>query len=147
MLHRMAVRRLEPGDEAVAEAACRLFGAVGDIDAGEFLRRDEAHLFVAEDDLGVAGWVYGHELIHPDGERTMLLYALDVAERARRAGRGRALVSAFVDHARMRGCTEVWVLTDDGNVGGRATYAAAGGARDSVDQVMYTWRLAAGRHS
>jgi GNAT superfamily N-acetyltransferase len=143
----VTVRRLGPGDEAIADAACRLFGADGAIDAAGFLRREDAHLFVDDDDVGVAGWVYGHELIHPDGERTMLLYALDVAERARRTGRGRALVVAFVEHARSQGCTEVWVLTDDGNLGGRATYEAAGGLRDAVAPVMYTWRLASGRHS
>lgn len=95
----------------------------------------------------MAGWVYGHELLHPDGERTMLLYALDVAERARGAGHGRGLVEGFVALARERGCTEVWVLTDDDNPAGLATYASAGGKRDPVVQVMFTWRLAPGRHS
>ena len=143
----MDVRQLQAGDEHVAADACRLFGADGDLDPAAFLVRAEAALLIAEDDVGVAGWVYGHELVHPDGERTMMLYALDVAERAQRRGVGTALVTAFVDHAQRRGCTEVWVLTDDANVAGLATYAAAGGSRDSVPQVMYTWKLAEGRHS
>lgn len=71
----------------------------------------------------------------------MLLYALDVAEHRRRRGIGKALVTAFLDHARATGCTEVWVLTDDGNPAGAATYRAAGGQRDPVDQVMFTWTL------
>lgn len=94
-----------------------------------------------------AGFVYGHELVHPDGERTMLLYALDVDEAFRRQGHGRALVEAFVAHARDRGCTEVWVLTDDANAPALATYAAAGGRRDPEESVMFTWPLAPGRAS
>ena len=95
----------------------------------------------------VVGWVYGHELIHPDGECTMLLYALDVLEGHRGQGLGTSLVAAFVEHARQRGCTEVWVLTDHDNAAGLATYASAGGQSDGGGQVMFSWRLAPGRHS
>lgn len=143
----MGVRQLRAGDEHLAAHACRLFGANDDLDPAAFLSRAETALLIAEDEVGVAGWVYGHELVHPDGEKTMMLYALDVAERARRQGVGKALVTAFVDQARSRECTELWVLTDDGNSAGIATYGAAGGRRDSVPQVMFSWKLAEGRHS
>lgn len=89
-----------------------------------------------------AGLAYGHELAHPDGDRTVLLYSLDVDERFRRRGHGRAVVEAFVAEAARRGASEVWVLTDDGNPAGLATYRSAGGERDQVDQVMFTWPLA-----
>ncbi len=138
----MRVRRLETGDEEVAEQVCHLFDGDGDVDPGPFLRRPEAVMFVVEDDGGPCGCVYGHELVHPDGERTMLLYSLDVAEHARRRGYGAGLVTAFVDHARESGCTEVWVLTDDGNPAALATYRAAGGERDPEHQVMFVWPLA-----
>jgi ribosomal protein S18 acetylase RimI-like enzyme len=140
-------RLLGPGDECVAEEACRLFELEGDLDPAAFLTRDETALFVAEEGDRVVGWAYGHELIHPDGERTMLLYSLDVDEASRRRGHGRRLVTAFVDHARRRGCTEVWVLTDDGNPAGLATYRSAGGRRDPVDAVMFAWHLRDGNHS
>ena len=147
------VRRLSVGDEARAEAAVRLFAEEAPsrpIDVVSFLRRAEAVLFVAleDDDDGVlAGWVYGHELVHPDGERTMLLYALDVDEPWRGRGHGRALVTAFVDHARATGCTEVWVLTDDANAAALATYASAGGVREADQSVMFVWPLAPGREA
>ena len=102
---------------------------------------------VADDGTTPAGWVYGHELVHPDGERTMLLYALDVDEPFQRQGRGRALVEAFVDETRRRGCTEVWVLTGDGNPAALATYASAGGRREADPSVMFTWPLAPGREA
>lgn len=143
----MTVRRLDTGDEALVADACRLFGLAGDIEPAAFLQRAETTLLVAEANDELAGWVYGHELVHPDGERTMLLYALDVTEAHRGHGHGSALVVAFVDDARLRGCTEVWVLTDHDNDAGLATYTAAGGLPDGGGQVMFTWRLAAGNHS
>ena len=138
----MTVRRLSVGDEALAEAAVGLFAEDAPalpIDVGAFLGRPEAVLFVAlDEDAGeLAGWIYGHELVHPDGERTMLLYALDVDEGFRRRGHGRSLVTAFVEHARATGCTEVWVLTDDGNPAAIATYAAAGGVREDEASVIH----------
>jgi ribosomal protein S18 acetylase RimI-like enzyme len=141
------IRRLVPGDEPLAELACRTFGIVGDFDPAAFLARPEAVLLIVERGDDVAGWLYGHELVHPDGERTMLLYALEVAEGRRGQGWGKALVSAFVDHAASRGCTEVWVLTNHDNRPAIATYTSAGGSRNGSGQVMFTWRLAPGRHS
>ena len=148
----MSVRRLAVGDEEVAEAAVRLFAEEAPslpIDVASFLRRPEAVLLVAldGDDSTVAGWVYGHELVHPDGERTMLLYALDVDEPMRGRGHGRALVTAFVEQARSTGCTEVWVLTDDANPAALATYASAGGTREDDLSVMFTWPLRPGREA
>lgn len=147
----MTVRRLGAGDEALAEEAVALLLAdEGDgfpTDVGAFLRSPNAAGFVALDEGRVAGWVYGHELVHPDGERTMLLYALDVDEALRRRGHGRALVEAFVAHARERGCTEVWVLTGDANPAALATYAAAGGKQQAEASVMFTWPLAPGREA
>jgi hypothetical protein len=70
------VRSLGPGDEAVAERACQLFGLTGDVDTSAFLSRPEALLLVAVEGGTLAGWVYGHELVHLDGERTMLEDAL-----------------------------------------------------------------------
>ena len=146
----MTLRRLSVGDEALAEAAVALFAEEAPslpVDVSAFLCRPEAVLLVAVEDEDLAGWVYGHELVHPDGERTMLLYALDVDEPWRGRGHGRALVTTFVDVARSSGCTEVWVLTDDENVAALATYASAGGVRDPDESVMFTWPLAPGREA
>jgi aminoglycoside 6'-N-acetyltransferase I len=138
------VRRVEPGDEELVAQVCRLFDDHdddSDLDPEAFLQRPETVMFVVEDDSGACGCAYGHELVHPAGERTMLLYSLDVAESVRRRGYGVALVNALVDHARAIGCTEVWVLTDDANPAALATYSAAGGQRDPADQVMFVWPL------
>lgn len=143
----VTIRRLHSADINTARAACRTFGWDGALDPGPFLSDSPCHLFVAEAGSAVLGWVYGHERIHPDGERTMLLYSLDVVDGARRRGIGRALTETFVEHARSRGATEVWVLTETDNDGGQATYRAAGARRDLEEPVMFTWELRPGRHS
>lgn len=143
----MSLRRLVRGDEETAQRACRVFGAAGILDARRFLGLHECTLLVFEEDGELLGWAYGHELVHPDGESTMLLYSLDVVPGARGRGIGRSLVSAFVAEARASGCSEVWVLTDEANSAGMATYRSAGGVRDVVPQVMFTWHLTDGRHS
>jgi RimJ/RimL family protein N-acetyltransferase len=141
------VRLLGPADVRGARAATRLYTEGADVDPARFLASDGTALVVAEIGVVAVGCAYGHELVHPDGEGTMLLYSLDVDERVRRRGIGRRLVEEFVQHARTRGCTEVWVLTDGANRAGLATYAAAGGRRDPTPSVMFTWKLADGRHS
>jgi GNAT superfamily N-acetyltransferase len=140
------IRLLAPGDEHLAEQACQLY-TTGAVEPAAFLGVPGTALVVAVDDGHVVGCAYGHELVHPDGERTMLLYSLDVAEASRRRGIGTQLVNAFIEHARGLGCTEVWVLTEDDNAAALTTYAAAGGKREPEDPVMLTWRLAPGRHS
>jgi ribosomal protein S18 acetylase RimI-like enzyme len=143
----MLIRRLEPSDRDIAADACRTFGFSGELQPDAFLDDPHCHLFIAEEAHRVLGWVYGHELLHPDGERTMLLYSLDVAPRARRRGLGRALTEAFVAHARAQGAAEVWVLTEADNAAGLATYASAGGRRDPVEPVMFTWPSRPSPHS
>jgi [ribosomal protein S18]-alanine N-acetyltransferase len=142
----MEIRLLGPGDERLAGQACRLYTAEA-VEPAAFLNTSNAALLVATDGDDVVGCVYGHELVHPDSERTMLLYSLDVLESHRGRGVGKQLVGTFVEHARDRGCTEVWVLTEDDNPAALATYASAGGRRDPVNPVMFTWRLAEGLHS
>jgi ribosomal protein S18 acetylase RimI-like enzyme len=85
-----------------------------------------------------AGFVTGVELTHPDKGTEMFLYELSVAEPYRRRGIGAALVAALRDLAKERGCYGMWVLTDQENAAGLATYRAAGAtARESAE--MLTW--------
>jgi ribosomal protein S18 acetylase RimI-like enzyme len=141
----VTVRPLGPDE---AGPVLGLWQALGDeaqaADASAFLSRPETVALVAEEDGRTVGLVYGHELAHPDGVRTLLLYSLDVVEAARRRGHGRALVESFVAEGRRRGCSEVWVLTETDNGAALATYAAAGATREA-DQAMLSWQLDAVR--
>ena len=121
----MTVRRLGPGDAGAA---------------GEFLADPSCFLFEAEDHGAVVGRLYGYELVRPDGRRAMLLYDVEVDERARRRGHGRALVEALLAAARSRGHFEMWVLTEPDNDAALALYERTGARRDA-DAAMLTWDL------
>jgi ribosomal protein S18 acetylase RimI-like enzyme len=70
----------------------------------------------------------------------MFLYELGVEEPFRRRGIGRTLVAALRELAIARGCYGMFVLTDDDNLGARATCGAAGGSSASP-QLMLSWEF------
>jgi ribosomal protein S18 acetylase RimI-like enzyme len=138
----MDIRALEAGDEAAVAAAGHLFDRALDAAAtARFLAEPGHHLLVAYDTAErPVGFVSGVETTHPDKGTEMFLYELAVDEPARRQGFGRALVEALATLARQRGCYGMFVLTDDDNVAGLATYEAAGG-RFASRNVMLDWDL------
>jgi ribosomal protein S18 acetylase RimI-like enzyme len=138
----MDIRALELGDEGAVAAAGHLFDRAPDPAATtRFLAEPGHHLLVAYDRDGTpVGFVSGVETTHPDKGTEMFLYELAVDEPARRQGFGRALVEALATLARQRGCYGMFVLTDDDNVAGLATYEAAGG-RFASRNVMLDWDL------
>jgi GNAT superfamily N-acetyltransferase len=85
-------------------------------DPSEFLARDGSVAFAATIDDEPVGWAYGYVLERPDGDRTMLLYEMEVAAPWRRKGIGRQLVGAFRDSAAENRCSSMWLITDDDNV-------------------------------
>jgi ribosomal protein S18 acetylase RimI-like enzyme len=136
----MDIRALGAGDEAAVAAAGHLFDRAPDAAVtARFLAEPGHHLLVAYDTVErPVGFVSGVETTHPDKGTEMFLYELAVDEPARRQGFGRALVEALATLARQRGCYGMFVLTDDDNVAGLATYEAAGG-RFASRNVMLDW--------
>ena len=131
---------LGPGDIETVMSAGILFDNPPRRDAAErFLAEPGHHLVVAMEDGVAVGFVSGVETVHPDKGVEMFLYELSVAESHWRRGIGRALVERLADIARAAGCYGMWVGTDDGNPAALATYARAGGVRDSEPTVVLTW--------
>jgi ribosomal protein S18 acetylase RimI-like enzyme len=137
----MEIRALVRGEEPAVAAAEHLFdGPVDPAAAARFLAEPGHHLLVAYDTDRPVGFVSGVELTHPDKGTEMFLYELAVDEPARRRGIGRALVEALAALARERGCYGMFVLTDDDNVAGLATYRSAG-AREASRSLMLDWEF------
>lgn len=134
----VAVKRLGPGDEALVRSALSLFDSDIAAEPAEFVSDSRTLAFIAEKGGEIAGWLYGYELLRPDGNREALIYSIDVAEDYRGRGCGRALIAAFLAEARQKGCTEVWTLTDDDNTAAQSLYENTGGGT-AQGQVMYTW--------
>lgn len=130
-------------DTAEVMAATELFDGPALADAAERFVTTPSHvLLVAYEDGVPAGFVSGVEMVHPDKGAEMFLYELSVEQPFRGQGIGTALVAALRDRARERGCSGMWVLTDDDNAAALATYRRAGGGAPSP-QVMLEWDLSA----
>ncbi|MGH3158573.1 MAG: GNAT family N-acetyltransferase [Streptosporangiaceae bacterium] len=133
----MDIRRIT--DSEAVQAAAHLFDHVPQPEAtARFLAASRHHLLLAYLDGVPAGMITGVEMTHPDKGTEMFLYELGVDAAFRGRGAGRALVSALADLARERGCHGMWVLTDEDNAAGKATYSRAGGVA-THPQVMFSW--------
>lgn len=134
----LAVRRVGPEDEDLVRSALSLFDNRIAAEPAEFVSDSKTLAFIAEKGGEIAGWLYGYELLRPDGHREALIYSVDVAEDYRGRGYGRALIAAFLAEARQKSYTEVWTLTDDDNTVAQSLYTNTGGGTGQ-GQVMYTW--------
>ena len=138
------IRRLAPGDEQLLQELCRRFKdrVPSDDEAVGVLAREELPIWVAEVDGEIAGFAYAHVLLRIDGDTSVFLYELDVDERFRRRGLGRALVDQARALGRELGAKEMWVETAYDNEPARRTYAAAGGKEipEAVLQLEWDFR-------
>jgi GNAT superfamily N-acetyltransferase len=139
----MTIRRLEPGDEQRLQELSRRFKqrVPSDEEASRLLARDDVHVWLALVDDEPAGFAYAYVLLRVDGDTSVFLYELDVAEPFRRQGIGRALVEQARALAEREGALKMWVDTAYDNEAARRTYASAGGT-PSVEAVLaYNWRF------
>jgi ribosomal protein S18 acetylase RimI-like enzyme len=119
----MDIRRLRNGDEDVVTILATNKPQTA-------LLGDERTIFLVafDDDGAPIGFVFGYELPRRHGDATQLLvYEVDVDERHRRRGIGKALLAELASIARERGIVEGWVLTDGDNEAAMALYRSAGG--------------------
>jgi ribosomal protein S18 acetylase RimI-like enzyme len=131
------IRRLAAGDESTLQEACRRYKArvPSDEEAAHVLSLDDLLVWVAEVDGELAGFAYAHELPRIDGATTVFLYELEVDERFRQRGIGRALVE---EANRLAGARRMFVLTGHDNEPAQRTYSAAGGS--AASELIYRWR-------
>jgi GNAT superfamily N-acetyltransferase len=120
------IRRLRPGDEHTLQEVCERYKSrvATDEEATRTLSLDDLHIWIAEVDGELAGFAYAHELQRIDGDTMVFLYELEVDERFRRRGLGRALVE---EAKTLAGGRRAFVLTGLENEPGQRTYAAVGG--------------------
>ena len=91
-------------------------------------------------DAELVGQVIGYILDRWDADEPMLfLYSIDVVESYRRQGIGKALIQAFRELGRVRGCSELFVFTHESNFPAMRLYESTGGKRASPDAVMFEY--------
>jgi ribosomal protein S18 acetylase RimI-like enzyme len=125
---------------ALVAAAGALFDHPVDPRATDaFLADERHHLLIGYVGDRPAGFVTAVELLHPDKPQPeMFLYELGVDPAFRRRGVATALMERLVDLCHERGCREMFVLTDEDNVAGNATYRKAGGKPEPAG-VLFHW--------
>jgi ribosomal protein S18 acetylase RimI-like enzyme len=130
------VRRLGLGDDAVVRK-------LAEGEAQTALLADDATIFlVAFHEGEPVGFVFGYELPRRHGAPSILfVYELDVDEGFRCQGIATRLLSELAGHARARGITQGFVLTEPDNAAANALYRSLGGER--VDSVMWDFRYTA----
>ena len=129
------------GDEARVKEAEAVFDDSVDLLATEaFLADEHHHLLIAYVKDAPAGFVSAVEMFHPDKpKREMFLNELGVLPASHRRGIATSLIQDLLQVCKGRGCSELWVLTDEDNTPAMSTYRRAGGRRASQDQVMFTY--------
>jgi GNAT superfamily N-acetyltransferase len=128
------IRRLRRGDEQTLQEVCRRYKSrvATEEEAKHVLGLGDVHIWIAEVDGELAGFAYAHELQRIDGDTMVFLYELEVDERFRRRGLGRALVEQAKALAAGR---RAFVLTALDNEPGRRTYASVGGV--ATNELVY----------
>jgi aminoglycoside 6'-N-acetyltransferase I len=138
----VAVRLLGSDEAAVLErVAPDVFDrAIDPRRSAEFLADPRHHLAVAFDGDRVIGMASALHYVHPDKEPELFVNEVGVAEAYRRQGLDRRLLDALLARGRALGCTEAWVLTDEGICAARSLYRGVGG-REEERPVYVTFAL------
>jgi ribosomal protein S18 acetylase RimI-like enzyme len=134
----VVVKRLGPGDEAEAQRFDPAFDATVQRElAAHYLADGGHHLVAAYADGEPAGVATATEILRPDKPPELFLNELVVIPAFRRRGVASALLAEIKRLAAERGCVSIWVLTEEDNEGGMATYRGAGGRRVEGSTVMF----------
>ncbi len=134
------VRKLGPGDEALAAGVATAFYGNDDIHPA-FLADDRNYILAGYVDGALAGFLVGYELGRLEREEVMTyLHRLDVLPEYHRRGVGRALVEKLKALARERGSYKMFVITSRDNEAATALYEATGGRTIPGADAVFEYR-------
>jgi ribosomal protein S18 acetylase RimI-like enzyme len=140
---KVSIERIHPGnvtwldhvDEGVFDHAIRREYL------NAFLSNPGNLLFVALVNDVVVGMASGILYVHPDKPLQLFVNEVGVADAYQRLGIGTRLMDAILREARVRGCDEAWVATEEKNPAARGLYASVSGQEEADRAVVFTWRL------
>jgi ribosomal protein S18 acetylase RimI-like enzyme len=132
------ISRVFAADIELFERAAQAFrGTTGGGRA--YLESPGALAFVASNGDVISGWCWGYYLIRPDCSSMLYLHQLQVAERQRRKGIGRALLDAFMRAGAQSGATKMFLTTGETNAAARALYDSMGGGLAAQGPTVSYW--------
>jgi GNAT superfamily N-acetyltransferase len=141
----ITIRRLTDISPELGRSMAPLFDddVAWDVAEGErFLTNPDCLFLLAEAGTVPCGFLTAYRLQRFDARRAeVLLYEVGVDDAFRRRGAAAALIAELNRWCVEVGATEMWVLTETGNVAANALYAATGGEPDPDTVQMYTYSL------
>lgn len=149
----LSLRRLGPGDVDVLASLARdnssfdtpdhrdALPPLSSHEATAFLSDERTLMFVAFADEQPVGFCYACVLYRRHTElRHLCVYEIGVSDRHRNMGIGQALLEAVSDHARSRGISRGFVITQASDGPAMSLYEQAGGVRGADDDVVFGFR-------
>ncbi len=81
----------------------------------EFYNDKNTLSFVAKENNKIVGFVYGYDVIHPDGRHSYFIYSVGILSEYQDKGFGTKLLEFVKDYIKSHGFFEMFVMTDKGN--------------------------------
>jgi ribosomal protein S18 acetylase RimI-like enzyme len=138
----IAIRRLLPGDEAIATTAAARFKSVTP-DAewmARFLANSANHLIVASSGAEPVGLLLAYRIDRLDRPATQLfIYEVAVVPAWRRRGVGSRMIAFVRDLVRGQGWVEAFVITSRENVAARNLYQKTGGQIEEASGMVFVY--------
>ncbi|MBU9710846.1 GNAT family N-acetyltransferase [Bacillus tamaricis] len=108
----------------------------------QFFLNENNIMLIAWKECVPCGFLYGYllESVHRRMPQ-LFLYSIDVFAEHQNKGVGSRLVESFINLAKEKNCSEVFVITNDHNVIAKKLYEGTGGQRDMLDEIMYIYPL------
>ena len=104
-----------------------------------FINDNNAFGFIAKDNNNIVGFAYAYTLLRPDGKTMFYLHSIGMLPDYQNNGYGTKLMQFIKDYSIKLGCSEMFVITDNGNPRACHLYEKLGGKNDYEDEVVYVY--------
>ena len=103
----------------------------------KFITTKNCYGFIAKDRDLVIGFGYGYSLVRPDGKTMFYLHSIGVLPEFQNQGIGGGIMNFVIDFAKSKGFSEVFVITDKGNIPACRLYEKTGFENDIENEIVY----------
>ena len=144
----MKIRRLGPGDLALASAVINRFKSVLDASehADQFLRNESNYLIAAMDGDEPVGFILAYALRRTDGPSAkLLIYEIEVGPEHRRRGIGTELIRHALEWVEKKEMISAFVLTNHSNQAAVEFFKSTGAIIPNGDDLMFVYAGGKGR--
>lgn len=105
----------------------------------KFIDTPNAYAFVARESDDVVGFAYGYGLVRLDGKVMFYLHSIGILPEYQNKGYGKHLMDFIVSFAKNNDFSEVFVVTDKGNIPACKIYEYAGFENDIENEIVYVY--------